>query len=220
MNNIIGIILSIGLLFSLIGLATILSKKTNISNEGTRKLIHVGLANWWIIAMIFFDDMWIAASMPIFFTTVTYTSYKLKAFPAMERDGTINDLGSIYFPLSLLVLVLFTFRDGVGPYVGAIGALVMGYGDGFAAIIGKKYGKTKYYIFKNQKSIEGSVTMFIFSFAVCLIIFGIFSPESLLFKSITIAAVATVLEGISVFGLDNISVPLLTSLFYYGIFLA
>ena len=91
----------------------------------------------------------------------------------------------------------------------------MGYGDGFAAIIGGKYGKNKFEILGNEKSVEGSLAMFFFSFIVSLVILSIFNPMNAILFSLILALVSTILEAFSPYGFDNLTVPLGTSLVYY-----
>lgn len=213
-TNGIGLVISFLFIFSLIGVSTVLSKKGLLSNEGSRKFIHIGVSNWWIIAMYYFDSRLWASIVPIIFIVLNYISYKFNVVKAMERDGEKNDLGTVYFPISLLVLVLISFSNYSEPYVGALGILIMGYGDGFAAILGKKFGKRKFLIFGNKKSIVGSTAMFVFSFIVSFLILYFYSPDNLLIKCIVIASFSTVVEGVSPFGLDNLTVPILASLLY------
>lgn len=213
-NNTFGIVVSFIFVFSLIIISSVLHKKNLLSNEGTRKLIHIGVSNWWIIAMIYFDNKLHASIVPAIFIVINYLSYKLSIIKSMEREGSKNDLGTVYFPISLLILVFITFGNFSQPYIGALGILIMGYGDGLAAVLGKKYGKNKFYLFGNEKSFAGSLTMFLASFIVSIIILGIYSPYNLLFNSFCVAIFATIIEAISPFGLDNLTVPLLTSIFY------
>lgn len=41
----------------------------------------------------------------------------------------------------------------------SIAIVPMVYGDGFAALIGQKFGRVKYTVFGGTKSLEGSLTM-------------------------------------------------------------
>lgn len=213
-NNLIGLIVSFVFICLLIGISTSLSNTNFLSKEASRKLIHIGVSNWWIIAMYYFKDIVWASIMPIIFIILNYISYKLNIIKAMERDGSKNDLGTVYFPISLLVLVLFTFSNLSHPYVGAIGILVMGYGDGFAAIIGKAYGKKKLKLWGNEKSLAGSIAMFVVSFVVAFIVIYTFSPADVVVKALVIASFSTIIELFSPFGLDNLTVPILTALLY------
>lgn len=215
MSNIFGIIFSIIFVFLIIGVSSILTKFNLLSNEGSRKFIHIGVSNWWIIAMIFFNNNIYASIVPALFVVINYISYKKQVFKAMERDGSKNDLGTVYFALSLLILSLITFKNIEYSYIGALGILIMGYGDGFAAVIGVKYGKRKFKVLGNEKSIEGSLTMFIFSFMVSAVILYTFNPMNIILYSLIIAIVSTFLEAFSPYGLDNLAVPLGTSFIYY-----
>ncbi|MCI6691378.1 MAG: SEC59/DGK1/VTE5 family protein [Clostridium sp.] len=215
MVNVVGIIVSILFIFGIIGISSLLNKLNILANEDSRKFIHVGVANWWIVAMIFFNNNIYASIVPALFVIINYISYKKQIFKAMERDGSKNDLGTVYFALSLMILALITFKNTEFSYIGALGILVMGYGDGFAAIIGVKYGKHKFKVLGNNKSLEGSLAMFLFSFVVSLVILYIFNPVNMLLYSLILATVSTVLEAFSPYGLDNLTVPLGISLLYY-----
>ena len=49
-TNLLGIILSFIYVFIILGLSTLLQKR-GLSTEGSRKLVHIGVSNWWLIAM-------------------------------------------------------------------------------------------------------------------------------------------------------------------------
>jgi len=219
--NVLGLILSYVLIFIIIGISTFFQKKKLIGEEGARKFIHIGVSNWWILAMVFFKDdnaIWFAIIPPITFIVLNYISYKQNLFKAMERGGNGN-LGTVYFPISLLVLVILTFGIFDAPYIGAIGILIMGYGDGLAAVIGTKYGKHKLLF---GKSYEGTITMFLSSLVVAMIVLSIYQVEGFILLSIGVAFIASIVELITRRGLDNLTVPLITSfafLIYYLNFL-
>jgi phytol kinase len=192
-----------------------LTKKNILKDEGSRKFIHIGVSNWWILAMIFFDHNIYASIVPALFVILNYISYRKNLFTAMERGGDKEDLGTVYYAISLFILAFITFKNVNYSYIGALGILTMGYGDGFAAVIGKKYGKKKYNVFGSKKSIVGSLTMFVATFIVCYIVLSIFNPVSVLFYSLILAFFATLLELFTPKGFDNLSVPLGTSMIYY-----
>ncbi|VEU82265.1 diacylglycerol/polyprenol kinase family protein [Acholeplasma hippikon] len=210
MNNILGLVFSFVFVFLMIGLSTILQKKNVLNDEGARKFIHIGVANWWFFVIFMFDNMYYAIIPPIVFILLNYASYKMNLIKSMERNDKGN-LGTVYFPISLLLLVIasFTFMD---PIIAGLGIFILGYGDGFAAVFGKAYGKKKLI---NGKSIIGTVTMFVASLIVVftMSLIGVSIPfiYTLLF-SIIIAVVATVVELFTPKGLDNLSIPLSTSL--------
>lgn len=217
-NNIIGVIVSFLFVLCVIGISTILTKKKIITGEGSRKFIHVGVCNWWIIAMIFFSNRYCAAIVPGLFVIINYLSYKYQVIEAMERNGSKKDLGTVYYAVSLLILALLTLGNKEYGYIGELGILTMGYGDGFAAIVGTFKGTRYISIGKNLKSKEGTLTMAVVSFAVMILILGICTELSILpivAYSIVLSIAATLLELFTPNGLDNLTVPLGVSLIYY-----
>jgi len=92
----------------------------------------------------------------------------------------------------------------------------MGYGDGCAALIGTKFKLKEFIFFKNTKTVLGSITMFIISFIAISILTLCFNQFSLL-NVLIVSAVATIIEAVSPFGLDNLAVPILTSILSYFI---
>ncbi len=213
--NIWGLVLSYVLIFLIIGLSTVLQKAKVFGDEGARKFIHIGVSNWWILAMFFFTDqnkMWFAMIPPITFIILNYLSYRQNIFKAMERGGQGN-LGTVYFPISLLILVILTFGILDRPDIGAMGILILGYGDGLAAVFGVKYGKHKLAF---GKSWEGSLAMFFASLVVGIVVSSLMFPlMTALWIGLVIALLATLIELVSPKGFDNLTVPLATSLLYY-----
>lgn len=214
MKNIIGLIVSFLFTFSIIGISTILTKHNMLSGEDSRKFVHIGVSNWWIIAMVFFNSPFYAAIAPLCFVVLNYISYRKGIFKVMEGERNKKDLGTVYYAASLLILAVITFSQGSHPYLGALGILIMGYGDGFAAVFGTKYSKYSFRIWNNTKTLSGTCAMFVFSFLAAFIILKIYNPVSALEISTGLALTATILEMVSPFGLDNLSVPLLTTYIY------
>lgn len=220
-NSIIGMGLSISFVFIVIIISEILKRTVNLGIEATRKFIHIGVSHWWIIAMIFIPDIKYAAVPPILFIILNYISYKRSLFGSMERKEGTSDLGTVYFPIALLVLVSLTWDGGLlreeAKYLGAIGILIMGYGDGFAGLIGKKLGKSKFGFLGNKKTIEGSLTMFVFSFIVTFTIMILVNGLSTMniYITLIVATLATFIEALTPLGLDNLTVPVISTLVAY-----
>jgi phytol kinase len=159
------------------------------------------------------NAIWYAIVPPITFILLNYYSYKTNLIKSMERSGNGN-LGTVYFPISLLILVIFTFGVINRPEIGAIGILVLGYGDGLAAVIGKAYGKRK---LVNNKSLEGSLTMLLASLIVVILILLLtgYGLVTVLLVAVIISIASTLIELYTPKGLDNLSVPLFSSLLAY-----
>lgn len=209
-KNIIGIIISVIYIGLILGTSKFVEKQ---SEEASRKYVHIMLANWWIIVMLCFDSVIYASILPAAFVIINSASYKFNIIKSMEREKN-DGFGTIYYAITLLILAIFTMKIGK-PIVGLAGVLVMGYGDGFAAIIGKKFGKKEFHVFGATKTIAGSLTMFIISLSILIPIFMFLGIELGIIKAIMVAIVATILEFVSSKGLDNITVPLLVSFLTY-----
>lgn len=209
-SNLLGILVSYIFIFFIIVTSKVVSK---YGPEVSRKYIHIILANWWIIAMIFFKGVLWAAFVPATFVIINYISYKKDLIKVMERNEKDKDgLGTVYYALSLLILAVITFAKNCNPLIGLFGVFVMGYGDGLAAVIGKKVKSRKYKVGNKEKSVAGSLTMFVVTFICTLIILMYLKTGMIGIKAIGLAVILTILEGISIKGTDNITVPLSASL--------
>ncbi|MBS3991645.1 MAG: hypothetical protein KGZ51_06180 [Erysipelothrix sp.] len=214
MNNIYGLIISFVYIFALIGISTVLSNKKIFDGESSRKFIHIMVSNWWFIAIFFFDNVWFAAITPAAFVGINYYSYKNQTFKAMERDGSKKDLGTVYYVISLLILTLVTMGNDLES-IGAIGILTLGYGDGFAAVVGEKRGKTKIKIGDHFKSLEGTLMVAFFGFAISGFVFASTGDSFWIIKAILVGLVSASLELYTKDGFDNITLPLGASLLSY-----
>ena len=212
MNNIFGLVVSIVYIGVVIASAKVFEKA---GKEASRKFIHIMLANWWIIAMIFFEDPIVASILPALFIVINYLSYKKGIISVMEREeGEENkeSLGTVFYAISLCILTFLTFGPLNNPLIGLCGILVMGYGDGFAAVIGQAIKSKEFVIKDNKKSLAGSLTMFLITLMIVVGFFVYSGTTYIAIKSILIACIMTVVEAVSIKGTDNISVTLLTSL--------
>lgn len=212
-NSWLGLILSFVLVFVIIGLSELFQRLKIYGPEGSRKFIHIGVSNWWFLMFYYFDNLWIALIAPFIFILLNYYSYKTNLIKSMEREGKGN-LGTVYFPIALFILVIFSFIVN-NPFYGGVGILVLGYGDGLAGLIGSKFGKTKVY---HDKTLAGLLTMFIASFVVILLLFMIYTPITgvvVYLFSFVIAITASLVELFTKKGLDNLTVPFVVTLLTY-----
>lgn len=205
MNNIIGLIVASIYILVIFLTSKLFEKK---GKEVTRKYIHIMLSNIWFISMAFFDNYIIAAILPMLFVIINSLSYKFNLIKIMEREDKKEGIGTVYYAISLTVLSLVTFYINK-PILALPGILIMGYGDGLAAVIGQKVKSKSFNILGSTKSIAGSATMLIVSLVISILIFSFIGIEYLILKAFLIAIIATILEAISVKGLDNITVPLI-----------
>lgn len=182
-----------------------------------RKFLHIMTGNIAFLLPIFQtrEAMTFFAAGPfILFTFLMSPHNPIKSIRG-KTSSAGHGMGLVYYAISWTILAYFFFDDKI---IIAIGILAMSYGDGFASLIGLKYGKKKYNIYGDQKSYIGSFSMFIFSFLLFIIasIFYDFTItlEILIFLVI-IALTSTIAETITPKGLDNLTVPFLASIYFY-----
>lgn len=204
--NWLGIIISYLYIGIIIAGAKLFEKR---GEEASRKFIHIMLGNWWFIAMYFFTNVWFAIFVPITFVIINYVSYKQDLIKVMERKNQ-DGLGTVYYAVSLFILAIVSFGIYQKPILGLIPNVIMAYGDGFAAVVGKYIKSKTYKVGETKKSIAGSITMFMIS----LIFITIFLKTQYTFElwqtvliGIVMSGIVTIIEAISVKGIDNISVP-------------
>jgi len=208
MENILGLIVS----YVYIGIIIISAKFfEKVGEEASRKYIHIMLSNWWFIAMFFFTNTIWASIGPISFIVINYISYKKNLISVMERSKQ-DGLGTVYYALSLFIMVIYTFGIIKRPEVGLCATLIMGYGDGLASVVGQSVKSFEYKIGNTKKTIAGSATMFVVSFIILAIFLYTGNSSLWILKSIIIAVIMTIIEAVSIKGTDNITVPVIASI--------
>lgn len=185
----------------ILAISATLYKLDILNDEASRKLIHIGVGNWIIIAYYLFDNIFLALIPPLSFIFLNWLSYRFHLVKAMERETkTTNDLGTVYYAISLFILILADFLAFGKIELSILPILLMAYGDGLSAVIGQRF-QSKRLIAK--KSLYGSLTMFVVSVLLSLIMgYGLIGV-------LVISVISTIAELFTPKGFDNLTVPLL-----------
>ena len=181
----------------------------------SRKFLHIMVGNIFFILPLF-EHAWVmafVAAAPFIVLTFLVSPYSpLKIVSETSAAG--HGMGLVYYSISWTVLA-YTFFSR--PEIISIGIVAMSYGDGFASLIGTRFGKRKYNIFGDWKSVEGSITMFFIVMVVSAIALAYYAVPINIYAVVAAAFVATVVEGITPKGLDNITVSFSAALIYFAI---
>ncbi len=220
-TNCIGLLISIVYIGIVLSIAIIMKKKTKISDEVIRKIIHILSANWWLILIVFIEDPLVAVAGPLAFLFINslFIFYPKLGKPIGCPQKNRN-FGLVYYPFSLIILILFSYLGTLDIYAATIGVFCMGYGDGLAAIVGKFWGKKKIPLPTGGKTYFGSFFMCMVCFICSFVILSFMSDASfslIIVSSILISVAAALVEVITPLGFDNISVPLLCALIAGGL---
>lgn len=192
--------------------------KSNL--EYNRKFVHIMIANWWFIAIAFFDNFVYASIIPIIFLFINFyaTFGKSQRFVAgLKRTKGDFSLGLISYPIGYIVSLYLAYNYCSNPHYAGIGIMTMGYGDGFAALIGKKYNYKPYHIGDNLKTISGTLGMFLCTLTSVLLYCVIFEMQPAIPIALVSALVGSIVEAIAVKGTDNLLIPLVVIAVYLTI---
>jgi len=190
--------------------------------EASRKVLHIMVGNVAFILPIFETReimAFIAAGPFILFTFLMSPHTPIKSIRG-RTSAAGHGMGLVYYSITWTILAYVFFDNMV---VIAIGIFAMSYGDGFASILGVKFGKKKYKVFGEEKSYVGSFAMFVFTFImtiVALLYYNISITFFVLLALVFIAFIASIVEGLTPKGLDNLTVPFVAVFIYWLIFLS
>ncbi|KAF8769223.1 hypothetical protein HU200_006727 [Digitaria exilis] len=221
--------------YALVRSFDMLTERRLLEKSLSRKIVHVlsgilFMASWPLYSNST-GARYFAAVVP-FLNSMRLLTYGLRIYTdealvkSVSREGKPEELlrGPLYYVLVLLFSVLVFWRESP---IGIVSLSMMSGGDGFADIVGRRYGSVKL-PFNEKKSWAGSISMFISGFMVSAIMLFYFSSfgyihvswEEAFGKLAFVALAATIVECIPVTDVvdDNISVPLATMLVAFLLF--
>jgi len=188
----------------LAAIALVSRKFLTIPNELFRKILHFILLGAYIPLVFGFETWWMAAVFavalivlifPILLAVSRWRAFS--SFVVERRKGEF--INSMVLALSVMALSVSVCWGWMGDrYLVLACIYAWGIGDAFAALIGKRFGKHKiqWRLADGKKSIEGTLTMLLCSFAsvftVLLIRGGLPIPVCMLIALVTGAACAAV----------------------------
>lgn len=209
-SNILGLVISFPFLALIIAVGILLKRVFSISSESMRKFIHIGVSNWWFIEVNYFTSIGYAVLGPIAFIILNSLFTFLGWGKSLGMDDKKRNYGLIYFPITLLIFVILQFQGVVSSLSCTIAVMIMGYGDGLAALFGTKWGKKKLPISFATKSYLGCLVMASVSFLITfigLVAFTSIGLPTVLLVSVVVGILCCIAEAVTPFGLDNITVP-------------
>ena len=177
--------------------------------ELSRKIVHIGTGPvlplaWWLQI-----PATLAVPIATAVTVVALINHRWRWLPAVE-DVDRHSYGTVAYGLAITTLLLLFWPQQ--PQAACAGVLVMAAADGLAGLIGRATQTPHWQILGQTKSIAGTITMA----AVSLTVLGLLAwvgPEGPgLAGLLAISLLATGLEQLSPWGIDNLTVPLAVGL--------
>lgn len=185
---------------ALIGGVELVKRKLSLTANVSRRITHIGAALIAAISPLFLSQQVIVIACLLFAALVFFgrkTTF-LSSIHGVERKS----FGDVFLPLGEALSAIVFLPHSIAAF--QFGVLVMGISDAFAGLGGEKFGRHKVQLFGNTKSVEGSAIFFI-----CTLILTLFFVPVFGYQLITIAAVLTIVEFLSIYGLDNLVLPTL-----------
>ncbi|MCK4847401.1 MAG: phosphatidate cytidylyltransferase [Candidatus Heimdallarchaeota archaeon] len=229
-NIIIGVVAALIYVKGTIFLMDKMVTQGKLSSDLSRKVIHIAAGSYlWVWLFIDTSDNFsylLNIAVPLlFFFTFLYKGYRGSPddpdVKTMSRTGDPRELlkGTLYFTIIMMIAGTILF----GSYAGMLMMAIVGWGDGIAPYIGKKYGKRTYKTFGREKTLEGSIGFFLFA-ALGSLFFWIFlgvlggigtpvlaNPGVELLEIFIVillcSFVATIVEALSPADIDNLLIP-------------
>ncbi|KAI9156131.1 hypothetical protein LWI28_001104 [Acer negundo] len=209
-----------------------LTKRNIIQQSLSRKLVHIMSGLLFVVSWPIFSTSMEARYFASFVPLVNCVRLIVHGLSLVKDEGLIKSVtregkpeellkGPLYYVLMLMLCAVVFWRESP---IGVVSLGMMCAGDGFADIIGRRFGSMK--IFYNpKKSWAGSISMFISGFLISsgmlyyYSVLGYFELDwvSTMGRVALVCLVATVVESLPTTHLidDNISVPLSSMLAAY-----
>ena len=194
-------------------------KLTRIPDELFRKLLHFVLQVSYILFAFAFETWWKSALLGFCIVAIAYPIISLfghvKSFSSFVNERKAGEFrSSLVLAFVMLAVCNAVCWGWLGDRCfGLAWMYAWGIGDGFAALVGKKYGrhKIRFRYADHRKSVEGSLARFVtsaVSIAAVLLIHGHAGPAACVLVPIVGAGVSTFVEMITPNGLDTVTCPL------------
>lgn len=209
--DLLALVVSYAYVFAVVLLGEVLRKRFRLSTAFTRKFVHVGVGIWIVGTVLLFRSRYLAALPSLTFVALNYIAYRLKIFECVET-GEPGNLGTVYFPIAFVVLILVLWER---PDLLVASLMPMTWGDAAAAVIGKRKGQHRFQVLGHVRSWEGSAAMLLASWlsvALALCAFSSLSGGTCLGFGLVVGSVAALVEALTPWYLDNLTVSFTSAL--------
>ncbi len=222
-NNWLALIITFAVALAWLRIMDAIAHRGWISNQLSRKIIHMGTGPIYVMCWVLFKDTpeacYLASLVP---AAITFQFLLVglgimrddAAVQAMSRTGNPREIlrGPLLYGIIFVVLTIVYWLDSP---IGIVALMILCGGDGLADIIGRRLGKKKL-PWNRGKSWVGSLGMFFGSWTFALAMMAFFvaldnfpAPLSTyLLPIFLIAALCTAVESLPVHDFDNATITI------------
>lgn len=200
----ISLLLGIGPIFILLVLSELLWRAKILRGEFARKVLHILIGSY-VAYWPFFMSFQLIQLISLAFIVVVVISHKFHIFHAIN-DVKRKTWGDILYGAGIGLTASFTNS----PWIFAVAVLHMSVADGFAGLIGSKFGKNNQYtVFGYKKSVVGTMTFILLSYVILILLAPSHPFETSALMVVFLPYFAAIIENVGLRGADNIFIPLL-----------
>ncbi len=196
-----------GLFTVILILAELWARRWNGKPEHTRKLVHLGGSAIGVFLPLLVRSTLVAFVLTIGLSLLFFVTAKGKVLRSVGGIAR-SSRGSEYYPLAVF-LVFVLAGDDYWRYLAAL--LTLGIADAFAALVGSEYGRVRYRVEEESKSVEGSLVFLVVAFLAIhlpMLLLTDLDRPTVVLSALLVALVVTGFEAISLRGADNLFVPI------------
>ena len=219
MNDWLNVILVLSALLGLMLGLRAWQRAQSPNSELVRKLVHIPMGLLTLSFPWLFTSPWsvtvlggLAIAFLVSLRLVVPLAQRLgKVLGSVER----RSLGEVYFSISIVTVFWMSSLSDVPAteqrLLFIIPMLILTLADAVAALIGVRYGQTRYTTDEGFKSAEGSLAFFMvafFSVHIPLLLFSATGRAETLMIAIILGLLVMLLEAIAWRGLDNLFIPM------------
>ena len=196
------------LLICLFAITDFIKDRLLIDSNSSRKFVHIASCITVCTFPYTLKNIEIYLICFIFVIITSFTKYK-GVFKSIHSVNRIT-FGAEAYPIGVLIATYYFLPLDKTAFI--YGILVGGFSDSMASVIGKYYGYREIVVFGQKKSLGGSLSFFITTVIISYSIIFIIGIEMNIISILIIAFILTLAELVQTFGLDNVTIPVLSGM--------
>ncbi len=179
-----------------------------LDSNNSRKIVHIASCVTVCTFPYTLSNSEIYLICFIFVIITSFTKYRniFKSIHSVDR----TTFGAEAYPIGVLIATYCFLPLDKTAFI--YGMLVGGFSDSIASIIGKYYKYKEIIVFGQKKSLGGSLSFFITTVIISYLFIFILGIELSIISILIIAFILTMAELVQTFGIDNVTIPVLSGM--------
>jgi len=179
-----------------------------LDSNNSRKIVHIASCVTVCTFPYTLSNSEIYLICFIFVIITSFTKYRniFKSIHSVDR----TTFGAEAYPIGVLIATYCFLPLDRTAFI--YGMLVGGFSDSIASVIGKYYKYKEIIVFGQKKSLGGSLSFFTTTVIISYLFIFILGIELSIISILIIAFILTMAELVQTFGIDNVTIPILSGL--------